>query len=207
MTLKPTDSFETPDWLFNRLHTEFDFTLDAAASATNAKVGNYFTVAENGLQQSWANETVWCNPPYSGRNLRAWARKAHHQHSYCGATVVMLVPVSISSVWWRKYAVKAETFFFHRRIRFSDTEHGGLRDSVLLVFQQSRWYPPDMTDDAKASRSAWDQKWRDLFYPGADLAGRWWSENCQAVTPHQPLRTGAKLRMKTENPESLVLPD
>ena len=135
MNIKATDSFTTPDWLFERLHADFNFTLDAAASNSNAKLPRYYTAATNGLPRPWYDETVWCNPPYSGKNLANLARKCHNEHFLRGSTVVMLVPVSVSSIWWCKYAIKGEVFFFHCRIKFSNTHSTGLRDSVLLVFR------------------------------------------------------------------------
>lgn len=59
------DDWETPQWLFNQLDDEFHFTLDPCCTAENAKCRKYYTKAENGLEQDWKGETVFCNPPYS----------------------------------------------------------------------------------------------------------------------------------------------
>lgn len=53
----------TPPALFEELNAEFGFTLDAAASDTNAKCDTYFTLETDGLKQSWEGQTVFCNPP------------------------------------------------------------------------------------------------------------------------------------------------
>lgn len=50
------------------------FTLDVAAAEHNAKAPRFYTRKEDGLAQSWADERVWCNPPYS--DCGAWVRKA-----------------------------------------------------------------------------------------------------------------------------------
>lgn len=84
------DDRETPNCVWIPLHAEFDFTLDAAASHENAKLPRYCTLDGlflrsagpataqlgtcNGLAQSWADERVFCNPPFSG--LRPWVEKA-----------------------------------------------------------------------------------------------------------------------------------
>jgi len=65
----------TPQDFYDRLNKEFNFSLDVAATADNAKTQRYFTETDDGLAQSWDNETVWCNPPY-GRTLRKWVEKA-----------------------------------------------------------------------------------------------------------------------------------
>lgn len=60
--------WETPQWLFDELDQEFNFTLDVASSDKNFKCDKHYTKLENGLIQDWTNETVWCNPPYRQRN-------------------------------------------------------------------------------------------------------------------------------------------
>ena len=57
------DDWETPQALFDELDREFHFTLDAAASPTNAKCAISYTEENNGLAQNWCGETVFCNPP------------------------------------------------------------------------------------------------------------------------------------------------
>lgn len=59
----------TPPALFEELNAEFGFTLDAAASDTNAKCDTYFTLETDGLKQSWEGQTVFCTPPLWDRNL------------------------------------------------------------------------------------------------------------------------------------------
>jgi hypothetical protein len=79
------DDRETPGSVFEPLTTEFDFTLDAAASEHNAKCTRYCTLdgfwighvqagREHGLVKPWASERVFCNPPFSG--LMPWVQKA-----------------------------------------------------------------------------------------------------------------------------------
>lgn len=63
--LSLSDEYETDDNDFYDINSEFNFTLDAAATKENAKCDNYFTVKENGLVESWKGYKVWCNPPYS----------------------------------------------------------------------------------------------------------------------------------------------
>ena len=44
---------ETPQDFFDRLKDIFNFTLDVCALPDNAKCKNYFTPADNGLEQKW----------------------------------------------------------------------------------------------------------------------------------------------------------
>lgn len=89
------DSWGTPDDLFQAYHWEFDFTLDAAARAHNAKLP---TFPADGLRESWAGHRVWCNPPYS--NIRPWVEKAARREA---DLVAMLLPVRMDADWWRLY--------------------------------------------------------------------------------------------------------
>ena len=47
------NNWETPQDLFDTLHAEFSFTLDAAASDDNHKLPRYYTSETNGLVQDW----------------------------------------------------------------------------------------------------------------------------------------------------------
>ena len=92
-------TYETPGPLFESLDALFAFTLDAAASAKNAKTPRYFDERANGLAQSWEGETVWLNPPY-GRALPSWIHRARRAALEERAIVVLLVPYRPDTEWW-----------------------------------------------------------------------------------------------------------
>lgn len=88
------DDWETPQWLFNQLDDEFHFTLDPCCTAENAKCRKYYTKAENGLEQDWKGETVFCNPPYSrgkkgAPGQEAWIKKCFEESKKAGTTCVL----------------------------------------------------------------------------------------------------------------------
>lgn len=84
---------------FAPLQIRFRFTLDAAAAPHNAKLPRFFTAADNGLVQSWADERVYCNPPYS--DIAPWVRKAWDEPT---AMVVMLLPANrTEQSWWQDH--------------------------------------------------------------------------------------------------------
>ncbi len=118
------DEWRTPDWLFNRLNKEFNFTLDAAATEKNAKCTKYYTKKEDGLAQSWQSERVFVNPPYSRGSLIKWTKKAY-QESRGGCLAVMLIPSRTSTEYWHRYAMQAyEIRFIDQRVKFIDPETG-----------------------------------------------------------------------------------
>jgi phage N-6-adenine-methyltransferase len=93
------ENWGTPQSFFDKLNTEFRFTLDAAASATNAKCARYYTKEDNALMQPWSDR-VWCNPPYSATMTPAFMQKASTERNNC-QIIVILVPARTSTQWWR----------------------------------------------------------------------------------------------------------
>lgn len=111
------EEWGTPASIFDPLHAEFGFTLDAAALPHNAKCARYFTPDTDGLAQSWAGEVVWLNPPYGHRNLAQWMAKAYHERER--ATVVCLVPAHTGQPWWHAWvAGKAEIRWIRGKVCF-----------------------------------------------------------------------------------------
>lgn len=93
----------------------FGFTIDAAASPSNALLPRYWTRETDALAQDWWGERVWCNPPYS--NLRPWVEKAWRQWDSCheAELVVMLLPNNRrEQSWWQELVEP------HLRARRSD---------------------------------------------------------------------------------------
>jgi phage N-6-adenine-methyltransferase len=90
------DDRATAPEVFGPLNERFGFTIDAAASPANAKCGRFYTEADDGLAQPWANERVWCNPPYSYPNLPAWVAKAWQEwmNAERPYLIVMLLPAN-----------------------------------------------------------------------------------------------------------------
>lgn len=95
------DDRRTPASIFDPLHEEHRFTLDAAASRANAKLPAFFDRRADGLAQSWEGHVVWCNPPYS--NLYAWVSKARREISASCLKVVLLLPANRTEQrWWQE---------------------------------------------------------------------------------------------------------
>lgn len=96
--------WETPQSFFNLVDAEFGFTLDAAASAANAKCEAHFTERDDALTQEWTG-SVWCNPPY-GRGIDRWVQKGF-ESAQDGALVVMLIPARTDTRYWHEYVMRA----------------------------------------------------------------------------------------------------
>lgn len=85
---------------FGPLDDRFGFTVDVAAAAHNAKCERFYDLAANGLEQSWAGETVWCNPPFS--DIKPWVQKAWDEYRDCRAIVMLLPANRTEQSWWQR---------------------------------------------------------------------------------------------------------
>jgi phage N-6-adenine-methyltransferase len=134
-----SNEWETPQELFAVFDAEFNFTLDAAATSKNAKCDRFFTMADDGLSQSWQGETVWLNPPY-GRQIGKWIEKAYHE-AQNGATVVCLIPARTDTKYFHDFCFKGEVRFLKGRVYF---KQNGARSesapfpSAIVVFKGSK---------------------------------------------------------------------
>ena len=119
------DDRGTSPEVFGPLMERFAFTIDVAASENNTKCPKFYTKEDNGLEQSWMGERVWCNPPYS--DCGAWVRKAWQEWVAGAELIVMLLPANrVEQSWWQDYvepfrdrpgsALKVE--FLRGRMRF-----------------------------------------------------------------------------------------
>ena len=124
-----TDDWETPQTVFDELDKEFHFTLDVAASPTNAKCADYFTKEQDGLAQDWRG-VVWCNPPY-GREVGKWVAKA----AAADALVVMLLPARTDTAWFHDYIYgKAYVRFIRGRLKFGGCKTAAPFPSMVVIF-------------------------------------------------------------------------
>lgn len=128
--------WETPQDLFDKLHTHYQFTFDLAADSANAKCENYFTEQDNALTKEWKG-TCWLNPPYGSTTskLKHWVIKAYQESQKGTCRVVMLIPARTNTTWFRDYCMKAEeVLFICGRPKFGDAPHGLPQPLMLVVF-------------------------------------------------------------------------
>ena len=130
------DDWETPQELFDKLDAIYHFTLDPCSTHENAKCEKHFTVEDDGLAQSWEDETVFCNPPY-GRSIGEWVKKCAEESKH--AKVVMLIPARTDTAYFHDYIYrKAKVEFLRGRLKF---ERGGVAlnsapfPSMIVEFQ------------------------------------------------------------------------
>lgn len=112
-----SDDWATPPALVAALEAEFGaFDLDPCARDETAQAPNYYTLAEDGLRQSWAPLRVFVNPPYSAP--RPWIEKAREE-AYRGAQVILLLPAATDTKWFHEIVLPYGNIrFLAPRIKF-----------------------------------------------------------------------------------------
>ena len=133
--MSESDQWATPQDLFNKLDSIFNFETDVCADASNAKCDKFYSVADDGLKQDWKG-VCWCNPPY-GREIPKWIEKAYTSSVENNATVVCLVPARVDTRWWHDYCVKGEMFFIKGRLKFGEATSSAPFPSAIVVFRPS----------------------------------------------------------------------
>lgn len=125
--------WSTPQYIFDELNSEFNFTVDVAANHSNAKVSKYYDKEKDGLLQNWDGETVWCNPPY-GRGIGDWVKKA----SASKANTVMLIPSRTDTKWFHDYIYnKSEIRFIKGRLKFGGAKDNAPFPSMIVIFRKN----------------------------------------------------------------------
>ena len=145
MFMSDRHDWGTPDYIFDTLHKEFQFDLDAAASKPNAKCDRYLDKEADSLASDWSrlsSSCVWLNPPY-GRTIGKWMEKAHNE-SLRGCKVVCLIFARTDTAWWHDYVSKAyEVRLIRGRINFIDPQTGlkgktgSVAPSALIIYKKS----------------------------------------------------------------------
>lgn len=128
-----TDEWETPQYFFDLLDKEFQFTLDPAASHKSAKCKKYYTKEENGLMYSWEGETVFLNPPFSDNEI--WLAKSYSEALYPNTKIVVIMPSRTDTKYWHKFVMKADEIRFVKgRVDFlKDGEVGSGANFPLVI--------------------------------------------------------------------------
>ena len=146
------DLWATPQWVFDYFNREFNFGLDAAANAINAKCENFLTQDDDSLKLFWGNyldpkgsKTVWINPPYS--YIGPWC-KASASHALDGITTGLFVPNTPDAAWWPRDASEIRLIMGYEnpngrnisgRIQFvradtGEVQRGNTKGSCFILF-------------------------------------------------------------------------
>ena len=105
------------------------FSLDACATSINESKGvDFISPEKDSLKTEWgyafadANRTVWCNPPFSQKEL--FLKRAKEQSAKHNLTVCCMIPFEPCTKWWRECVSDKATFVYvpDGRYNFVDDE-------------------------------------------------------------------------------------
>ena len=139
-----SDSWTTPRDFYERLNSEFNFTLDAAALQSSTLVsGNWYgpdhpdQLRRDALSRDWKVDSkggaVWLNPPY-GRAIKAFMAKAHSEIGG-GLIIVALVPARTDTQWWWDSVIMHEVRFIKGRLKFGGQKNSAPFPSAVVVMK------------------------------------------------------------------------
>lgn len=120
------------------------FACDLAASAENAVAPLFYSEGNSAFDNTWNMGTgvSWLNPPFE--NIKPWVEKAWEE-SQKGAHVVMLLPASVGSNWYKDYVhQKAYVVFISPRITFVGETTPYPKDLMLCVYQPFSMHGTDV---------------------------------------------------------------
>ncbi len=133
-----TERWQTPPELFNPLHLEFQFDLDAAADEELSRLSTFCKDSLN--LADWPGKIIWCNPPY-GRKLELFVRRCWVEAKK-GKVVVALIPLRGRAAWWHEAVIgkAVEVRCVRKRphfLRFDGTrpKYTGSCDSCIVVWR------------------------------------------------------------------------
>lgn len=129
------DDWETPKDFYNKLDRIFHFTLDPCANKENHKCNKYFTIKENGLEQDWSNNVVFCNPPY-GRKIYNWVKKAYIESQKENTIVVLLIPSRTDTKYFHEFLYNKKNvnlIFIKGRLKFGNSDQFAPFPSLLAI--------------------------------------------------------------------------
>lgn len=153
-----TQNWETPQWLFDELHREFNFCIDTCASLENSKCFFYWDEEIDALKQNWGAELktvkticgdlvethltsykgdkiLFCNPPYATN--KDWIKKASKEAKN-GVTTVMLLPARTDTIAFHQYIYKqpnVEIRFLKGRLKFGNSINSAPFPSMIVIFR------------------------------------------------------------------------
>ena len=115
-----TNEWLTPPEVFDPLHAEFGFGLDAAAREGSERLPNYISPVVDSLTYDWVSASlglpIFLNPPY-GHGLDKWIQKAAATGEH--VEVVLLIYSITSTRAWHKHVMNAaEIRFIEGRVYF-----------------------------------------------------------------------------------------
>lgn len=120
---KKHDNWSTPDYLFDKLNSIFNFDYDPCPLYSDY----------DGISTEWGNMN-FVNPPYS--NIEPFLSKAVEIYLNQGKQSVFLLPARTDTKWFHEYVLKYATSieFLRGRLRFGGSTQNAPFPSLIVYF-------------------------------------------------------------------------
>ena len=141
------DEWSTPQSVYDRLHAEFNFEIDLAATTDNTKCTSFCSLETDALSETcdWSEFYYrgWLNPPYSRTLCRRFIAKAAAQRRK-GFLTVMLLPARTDTKAFHEHIYDIDTWqprkgieirLLAGRLKFSDSKTSAPYPSMVVIFR------------------------------------------------------------------------
>ncbi len=128
MKIKDRDSWQTPQWLFDKLNKQYDFDMDCCATEENKKVP-YFV--KDFLSTTYYGQFKgWMNPPFS---MPTWMFEHFFKSMKSGVAIYRCD--NMETQVWQNIILKKATWIFipDKRIAYEGQDGSGARFPSALI--------------------------------------------------------------------------
>lgn len=166
------DDWGTDQKLYDILHQEFSFTLDACADERNAKCKDYLSQEINALEVDWWGR-VFMNPPFSktAEFLEKMMVQLDEEHIELGVALIA-ARTDTTSFHYAQIAA-GETRFLRGRCRYeiypSPEQRGACTEMKDWAIEPDGWY--SLTKEIGLPKVAIQRLMKDPNYQGPELSG------------------------------------
>ncbi len=125
--MKKNDCLQTPEWVYKPLGA-FDLDPCAGEHTNIAAINLWDGRGENGLLENWGGRFVWCNPPFSEKEI--WSKKMADNNNG-----LLILPERGSAPWFGPLAmVTGKYWVMGKKINFIGSTSSNNLGSVLFPF-------------------------------------------------------------------------
>jgi len=139
------DEWGTPLDIFIDLDKEFNFTLDPCGIHNRVLKDGLNTLdtrlGMNGLTHNWKGQSVFVNPPYSGKNIQEWIEKCYAEKDNAHSIVLLIPATKTGTNYFHQYIIPyADIRFVKGRINFvplaGQNDNSNPLYSIICIFRK-----------------------------------------------------------------------
>lgn len=138
-----SDEWATPQFIFDQLNAEYNFTLDPAASDANHKCVKFYDKQSDGLSKSWKNERVFLNPPYS--ETKKWIDKCIKEKDEAECIVLLIASRTDTEAFHSLLNNSTKLTLIKGRLKFNNSKNSAPFPSCIVVLEKNKQGLPQIS--------------------------------------------------------------